>query len=44
LVRLRYFVGLSVPEAAQVLSLSTRSAERLWAYARAWLRRAIEGP
>jgi RNA polymerase sigma factor (TIGR02999 family) len=44
LVRLRYFVGLSVPEAAQVLNLSTRSAERLWTYARAWLRRAIEGP
>jgi RNA polymerase sigma factor (TIGR02999 family) len=44
LVRLRYFVGLSVPEAAKVLNLSTRSAERLWAYARAWLRRAIEGP
>jgi RNA polymerase sigma factor (TIGR02999 family) len=44
LVRLRYFVGLSVPEAARLLNLSTRSAERLWAYARAWLRRAIEGP
>jgi RNA polymerase sigma factor (TIGR02999 family) len=43
LVKLRYFVGLSVPEAAQVLNVSTRSAERLWAYARAWLRRAIEG-
>jgi RNA polymerase sigma factor (TIGR02999 family) len=44
LVRLRYFVGLSVPEAAQVLNLSTRSAERLWTFARAWLRRAIERP
>jgi DNA-directed RNA polymerase specialized sigma24 family protein len=43
LVKLRYFVGLPVPEAAKVLNLSTRSAERLWAYARAWLRRAIEG-
>jgi RNA polymerase sigma factor (TIGR02999 family) len=42
LVKLRYFVGLSVPDAAKVLNLSTRSAERLWAYARAWLRRAIE--
>jgi RNA polymerase sigma factor (TIGR02999 family) len=42
LVKLRYFVGLPVPEAAKVLNLSTRSAERLWAYARAWLRRAIE--
>jgi RNA polymerase sigma factor (TIGR02999 family) len=44
LVKLRYFVGLSLPEAARVLNLSTRSAERLWTFARAWLRRAIEGP
>jgi RNA polymerase sigma factor (TIGR02999 family) len=44
LVKLRYFVGLPVPEAAKVLNLSTRSAERLWTYARAWLRRSIEGP
>ncbi len=43
LVKLRYYVGLSVPDAAKILNLSTRSAERLWAYARAWLRRAIEG-
>jgi RNA polymerase sigma factor (TIGR02999 family) len=44
LVKLRYFVGLSLPEAARVLNISTRSAERLWTFARAWLRRAIEGP
>ena len=43
LVKLRYFVGLPVPDAAKVLNISTRSAERLWAYARAWLRRSIEG-
>jgi RNA polymerase sigma factor (TIGR02999 family) len=43
LVKLRYFVGLSVADAAKVLNLSTRSAERLWTFARAWLRRAIEG-
>ena len=43
LVKLRYYVGLSIPDAAKILNLSTRSAERLWAYARAWLRRAIEG-
>lgn len=42
LVKLRYFAGLTVEEAAQVLNVSTRSAERLWTYARAWLRRAIE--
>ena len=44
LVKLRYFAGLSIPEAAEALNLSPRSADRLWAYARAWLRRAIEGP
>ena len=40
-VKLRYFAGLSIPEAAEALNLSPRSADRLWAYARAWLRRAI---
>jgi RNA polymerase sigma factor (TIGR02999 family) len=44
LVKLRYFAGLSVLEAAEVLKISPRSADRLWAYARAWLRRAIGGP
>ena len=43
LVKLRYFAGLSIPEAAGVLDISPRSADRLWAYARAWLRRAISG-
>jgi RNA polymerase sigma factor (TIGR02999 family) len=41
LVKLRYFVGLSLPEAAEVLNISPRSADRLWAYARAWLRQAL---
>ncbi|MFO0843112.1 MAG: ECF-type sigma factor [Gemmataceae bacterium] len=44
LVKLRYFAGLTVDEAARALNLSTRSAERLWTFARAWLRRSIEGP
>jgi RNA polymerase sigma factor (TIGR02999 family) len=44
LVKLRYFAGLSVPEAAEALGLTTRTAERLWTYARAWLRRALGGP
>jgi RNA polymerase sigma factor (TIGR02999 family) len=35
LVKLRYFAGLSVPEAAEALGLTTRTAERLWVYARA---------
>jgi RNA polymerase sigma factor (TIGR02999 family) len=43
LVKLRYFAGLSIPEAAEALHISARSADRLWAYARAWLRRAIAG-
>ena len=41
LVKLRYFAGMSIPEAAEVLNISPRSADRLWAYARAWLRRTI---
>ncbi len=44
LVKLRYFAGLSLAEAAAALDLSERSAGRHWAYARAWLRRAVEGP
>jgi RNA polymerase sigma factor (TIGR02999 family) len=43
LVKLRYFAGLTLPEAAAALGLSERSAGRHWAYARAWLRRAVEG-
>src|SRR5262249_37748239 len=35
LVQLRYFGGLSMPEAAQVLGVSPRTAERLWTFARA---------
>jgi RNA polymerase sigma factor (TIGR02999 family) len=44
LVKLRYFVGLTMDEAAAALGLPLRSAERLWTYARAWLRRSIGGP
>jgi RNA polymerase sigma factor (TIGR02999 family) len=43
LVKLRYFAGLSLAEAASALSLSERTAGRHWAYARAWLRRAVGG-
>jgi RNA polymerase sigma factor (TIGR02999 family) len=42
LVKLRYFAGLSMSEAAAVLCISPRSADRLWAYARAYLREAID--
>jgi RNA polymerase sigma factor (TIGR02999 family) len=44
LVKLRYFAGLSIPDAARVLDIGARSADRLWSYARAWLRRAIGQP
>jgi len=37
LVKLRYFVGLTIPEAAAALGLSEATAKRSWAYARAWL-------
>lgn len=43
LVKLRYFAGLSLAEAASALGLSERTAGRHWAYARAWLRMAVEG-
>src|SRR5262245_46523918 len=43
LVQLRYFAGLTLIEAAQVLGVSARTVDRLWAYARAWLHQALEG-
>ncbi|MCU0709528.1 MAG: sigma-70 family RNA polymerase sigma factor [Pirellula sp.] len=43
LVQLLYFAGLTLPEAAQTLEISPRTAGRLWSFARAWLRREIEG-
>ena len=44
LVKLRYFVGMTIPEAAKVLSVSPRKADQIWAYARAWLLSALEDP
>jgi len=43
LVKLRYFVGMTMEEAALALGLSKRTAEGLWTYARAWLRDRIRG-
>lgn len=37
LVKLRYFAGLTIPQAAAALGISTTTADRHWAYARAWL-------
>jgi RNA polymerase sigma factor (TIGR02999 family) len=42
LVKLRFFSGLSAEEAAPMVDLSPRTARRLWAFARAWLRRDME--
>lgn len=42
LVDLRYFAGLSMPEAAAVLGVSTATVTREWAVARMWLRRELE--
>ncbi len=41
LVKLRYFVGLSIEETAEALGVSAPTAKRDWAYARAWLHREI---
>ena len=42
-VKLRYFVGMTIPEIADALGLAPRTADRHWAFARAWLKQAIEG-
>lgn len=44
LIELRYFAGMTNAEAAKQLGISTATAERYWAFARAWLRREIERP
>ena len=41
LVKLRYFAGLTMPQAAEALGLSLRGAERNWTYARTWLHREL---
>jgi len=42
-VKLRYFVGLPIPEVAKALNIARRTADRLWAFARVRLKRAIRG-
>jgi RNA polymerase sigma factor (TIGR02999 family) len=41
LVKLRYFAGLTMPEAAEALGMTLRTAERNWTYARTWLYRDL---
>ncbi len=43
LVKLRYFTGLTIKQAAEVLGVSPRTADSLWAFARAWLLQKIQG-
>jgi len=42
LVKLRYFAGLTIPQAAEVLGISSNTADRYWAYARAWLHTELK--
>ncbi len=43
LVKLRFYAGMSISEAADVLGISRTNAYEQWAYARAWLRTEVEG-
>ena len=43
LVKLYYFGGLTIEQAAGVLGVSARKAYNIWAYARAWLFRCLDG-
>src|SRR6266550_6559393 len=42
LVKLRYFVGMTIEEAAQMLGISEPTAKRWWTYSRAWLHNEIK--
>jgi len=46
LVKLRYFAGLTIPQAADALGISSTTADRYWSYARAWLHAELrkDGP
>jgi RNA polymerase sigma factor (TIGR02999 family) len=43
LVKLRYFSGLTIKQAAELLGISPRTADFLWVYARAWLLQKMQG-
>ncbi|MBW3600183.1 MAG: sigma-70 family RNA polymerase sigma factor [Planctomycetes bacterium] len=42
LVKMRYFAGMTIPEAAQAMGISHATAERYWAFARAWLHAQLQ--
>lgn len=42
LVQLRYFTGMTLSEASNILGISTATADRHWRYARAWLARRLD--
>ena len=42
LVKLRYFVGMTIVEAAEAMGISERTAKRYWTFARAWLHEEIK--
>jgi RNA polymerase sigma factor (TIGR02999 family) len=42
LVKLRYFAGLTIPQAADALGIASTTADRYWAYARAWLHAELK--
>lgn len=44
LVKLRYFAGLTIEEAAQALGISPATAKRHWTFSKAWLLQALGGP
>ncbi len=42
LVKLRYFVGMTVIEASEAMGISQRAAERIWTFAKTWLRQRMD--
>ena len=42
IVKLRFFAGLTVKQAAEILGFSLRTANRNWTYARSWIHRELE--
>jgi RNA polymerase sigma factor (TIGR02999 family) len=44
LIQLRYFAGLTSAQAAEVLGISARTADRIWVYARTWLLNKLQAP